>query len=121
MLVGDQDFVWLCSRSHDAFWGLVKGNCPNDGARSMNQMQRALHRYAKMNPGNGKPDEIQMRAVEHLNQIYKKLWDSYRKRVCTPYQTVEKDTFEKHWHCGKHGSKLKCKAEFEAWIKANSY
>lgn len=117
-------FIWLTQRSHAAFWEIMKGTCPEEAARNRNDFQRALTKYTKDAKLQGRVDDIQMRAIEHISEMDKKLWKAFTKRECVRKIKVEgKKGDQGDWvhYCRRHGNKRYCKKEFESWLRWRSY
>lgn len=110
------DFIRMANRSDAGFWAEVAsiGSSWHVILMRLTYYRRCLTAYGKLCHGNGVADEIQMRALEHLNRASMRLWQDFRKAECKPYTVeIEKEKINK---CGRHGDKLKCKAEYEALV-----
>lgn len=106
----------MARRSEAGFWAEVApiGSSWQVILTRLSIYRRCLQAYGKFCHGNGVADEIQVRALEHLNRAAMRLWRDFRKAECKPYTAmVQQESINK---CGKHGDKLKCKAEYEAIV-----
>lgn len=136
-MIGGQEFTHaefqeLSNRSEKAFWFLMNGpvhwSAPNWNAsrlvKNRNAYQRALAVWGKERHGNGKLDEVQLRAVEHLSWMDKMLWRIFAVIECRrDYKSVQSG--EKWWLCGTHGSNKgdakPCQKAYEEWLATNNY
>jgi len=113
------EFIYLANRSSDAFLKVMATGNPKNTVHNMRAWQEATHAYAKLNPGNGTIDMIQMRAVEHGAALHKFLWKVFRLKICKIHKIWKEHEITEH--CDVHGESVLCTKQFEDWIKKNSY
>ena len=116
-----KEFIWLSNRSEGAFWASISGI--GDGWQliftRIVMFRQSLQFYAKRFHHNGNIDEIQERAVCHLNRASLRLWPAYRKAECKPYD-IQVDG-EKINKCGRHGDKLSCRKDYEGLVNKHIF
>lgn len=147
-LFSDAEFIRLSNRSENAFcfeMGVPPGvtRCVMEGlskeafaselvtaawnagmtAFRRKEYQRAFVSYARRNHGNGKVDEVQLRAMEHLAFLDRLLWRAYEVLSCRRRYSGRMG--DKSWVCQVHGinrgNDSPCKKGYEDWIGRQSY
>jgi hypothetical protein len=116
-----KEFVWLANRSEGAFWAAVAGIGSSWQVifTRLVQFRRGLQAYARLAHGNGTADNVQERALCHLNRASLRLWEAFRVSECKPFEVIVDG--EKINKCGKHGDKQNCRNEYEGLVRQHIF
>ena len=114
------EFIYLANRSSLAFMGTMMGRSLDQAAHNKRAWEEATAAYARMFPGNGRPDDIQLRALAHAAAMYKELWRGFRKVRCGLYRALDLKGGVSE-RCKSHRELIYCHKEFEDWMQKVSY
>ena len=127
----ESEFINLSNRSEKAFWFAANGpthwTVPGwsvaSAAANMKRYQKALTRYAKAHHGNGKLDEVQLRALEHIAMTDRTLWRIFAATACRRIGIGEGG--DKWWRCASHGiekgDSKPCTKAYMDWLGKESF